>query len=289
MARKSGLGKGFDSLMMDNTMEQKSAVELRITDIEPNADQPRKAFDQNALEELAENIKQHGLLQPIVVRPLANGNYQIVAGERRWRASRIAGNKTILAIIKELTDEETMEIALIENLQREDLNPIEEAEGYKQLMDNFNMTQDTLAKRVGKSRSSIANALRLLDLGDFKKYVENGDISAGHARTILPLNDKDKQIAVSMIKNGASVREIERFVKEIKDGKTNSADEKENKTPPDNKFGKDSYLLEVELSLKEALGRKVSVNRTAGTKGTITLEFYSDEDLGHLVSQMFNE
>lgn len=285
MARKSGLGRGYDALLFDNTSEGKSAVELRINDIEPNLDQPRRIFDEQALNELADNIKRYGLLQPIVVRPLENGNYQIVAGERRWRASRLAGLKTVSAIVKDIDDKETMEIALIENLQREDLNPIEEADGYKQLIDKFGMTQDELSKRVGKSRSAITNALRLLELGEFKKYVESGEISAGHARAIIPLEDKNRLVAVGLIKQGASVRDIEQYVRNIKKANTPIAEAKSKRKSGD--FSKDPYLSEVQIALQEALGRKVNVTRVSEEKGLLQIEFYSEKDLENLVKTMF--
>lgn len=285
MARKSGLGRGIDALMFDNTVSESSSVELKINEIEPNAQQPRRLFDDEALNELSENIKQYGLLQPIVVRPLANGNYQIVAGERRWRASRAAGLKTIPAIIKELDDKQTMEIALIENLQREDLNPIEAAEGYKRLMDNFGMTQEVVSERVGKSRSAVANTLRLLELGDFKKYVESGEISAGHARAILPLNDTDRAVAIGMIKRGATVRDIEKFVQQQKQPVKKQPEPKD--ISKESAFGKDQYLQEVQIALTDALGRRVKVSRTGPEKGMLQVEFYSNKDLESIVHKMF--
>lgn len=285
MARKSGLGRGIEALMFDNTVNESSSVELKINNIEPNAQQPRRLFDDDALHELSENIKQYGLLQPIVVRPLANGNYQIVAGERRWRASRQAGLKTIPAIIKELDDKQTMEIALIENLQREDLNPIEAAEGYKRLMDNFGMTQELLSERVGKSRSAIANTLRLLELGEFKKYVESGEISAGHARAIIPLNDTDRAVAIGMIKRGATVRDIEKFVQQQKQPVKKRPEPKD--VSREGAFSKDQYLHEVQIALTDALGRRVKVSRTGAEKGMLQVEFYSNKDLESLVHKMF--
>lgn len=281
MARKGGLGRGFDALMMDNSSGEEVSIELNINEIEPNADQPRRRFDEQALEELCENIKQYGLLQPIVVRPNIGGGYQIVAGERRWRASRMAGLKTVPVVIKELTDAEAMEIALIENLQREDLNPIEEAEGYRKLMDSFDLTQEEVAEKMAKSRSAIANALRLLDLGDFKKYVESGEISAGHARAMIPLDDTRRIVAVSMVKKGATVRDIERYVKNYKSelGGENVRKKRE--------FGKDAFLKQVELSLCEALGRKVTVSRVSPDKGELKIAFYSEEDLKDIISKMF--
>lgn len=285
--KKAGLGKGLDALLFDNTTESNATVELKISEIEPNSEQPRRVFDQEAIDELSANIKEYGLLQPIVVRPLSNGNYQIVAGERRWRASRQAGLKTIPVIVKELDDKQTMEIALIENLQREDLNPIEAAEGYKRLMDTFGMTQEELSERVGKSRSSIANSLRLLELGDFKRYVESGEISAGHARTILPLCDEDREVAVNMIKRGASVREIERFVQEQKRPVPQFPEPKDVRNSSE--FGKDQYLQEVQIALTEALGRKVQVKRVGKEKGVMQVEFYSEKDLESIVHKMFGD
>ena len=285
--KRAGLGKGLDALLFDNTTESNATVDLKISEIEPNSDQPRRVFDQEAIDELSDNIKQYGLLQPIVVRPLANGNYQIVAGERRWRASRQAGLKTIPVIVKELDDKQTMEIALIENLQREDLNPIEAAEGYKRLMDTFGMTQEELSERVGKSRSSIANTLRLLELGDFKRYVESGEISAGHARTILPLCDEDRETAVNMIKRGASVREIERFVHEQKRPIDQYPEPKDVRNSSE--FGKDQYLQEVQIALTNALGRKVLVKRVGSEKGIMQIEFYSEKDLESIIHKMFGD
>ena len=178
-----------------------------------------------------------------------------------------------------------MEIALIENLQRENLNPIEEAEGYKQLIDTFGMTQDEIAKRVGKSRSAVANALRLLDLGEFKSYVATGEISVGHAKAIMPLSDNDKRIAIGMIKRGATVRDIEKFVKETKMPPKRGRDPKD--VSNSDKFGKDQYLKEVEIALTDALGRKVTVNRVGAEKGIMQVEFYSEKDLENLVHKMF--
>ncbi|MEG1869343.1 MAG: ParB/RepB/Spo0J family partition protein, partial [Oscillospiraceae bacterium] len=180
--RKGGLGKGLDALFMDNENADSGTVTLRLSDIEPNENQPRKHFDERALLELADSIKEHGVLQPLLVRQMDSGVYQLVAGERRWRASRIAGLTEVPVVIHDLTDSQVMEIALIENLQREDLNPIEEARGYKNLIDTYDLTQEQVAKKVGKSRPVVANALRLLSLpGEILPMVEAGDISAGHA------------------------------------------------------------------------------------------------------------
>ena len=195
MARKSGLGKGLDALFVDNSTDHANGVvTLRISEIEPNKNQPRKDFDENALAQLADSIAEHGVLQPLLVRPMTNGGYQLVAGERRWRASKMAGLSEVPVVVQEMTDTEAMEIGLIENLQREDLNPIEEALGYRELIDAHQMTQDMVAQRVGKSRPVVANALRLLNLPDgVVKMVRSGALSAGHARALLSIDDPEEQ------------------------------------------------------------------------------------------------
>ena len=273
MAKKSGLGRGYEALMSDNATEQTNAVEVRIDELEPNPEQPRKTFERSALDELSENIKKYGLIQPIVVRPTIMGNYQIVAGERRWRASMQAGLKTVPVIIKELDDAQTMEIAIIENLQREDLNPIETAKGFKALMDTFKLTQEEVAEKVGKSRSAVANSLRLLELGKYVLYVENGTISAGHARAMLPLSDELREIAVEMIKRGATVREIEALSKK-KPKKLEKIDK--------NSAIRPIFYKEVELSLKSELGRKVEIKEEKN-KCTLSIDFYGEDDLKELV------
>ncbi|MGN0173300.1 MAG: ParB/RepB/Spo0J family partition protein [Acutalibacteraceae bacterium] len=276
MAKKSGLGRGYEALMSDNATEQSNSVEVRIDEIEPNPDQPRKNFDREALDELSDNIKKYGLIQPIIVRSTVTGTYQIVAGERRWRASMQAGLKTVPVIIKDLTDAETMEIAIIENLQREDLNPIEMAKGFKNLMDSFQLTQDEVAEKVGKSRSAVANTLRLLELGKYVIYVENGVISAGHARAMLPLSDEMREIAVEMIKKGATVRDIEAL------GKKKKIKEKEEKP----QTIRPTYYKEVELSLKSELGRKVQIKEDKN-KCTLTIDFFGEDDLKDLIKTLF--
>ena len=277
MAKKSGLGRGYMALMSDNTAESGGAQTVRITEIEPNPDQPRRYFDTAALEELSENIKLHGLLQPIVVRPQLNGNYQIVAGERRWRACMQAGLNEVPVIIKDLDDAETMELALIENLQREDLNAIEEAEGYKNLMQTFSLTQEEVAKKVGKSRSAVANALRLLELGKYTQYIISGEISAGHGRALLSLDsDELREQAIEMIKNGASVRQIEQLAKLGK-----SKPKSETTVQP-----KNLHYTQIELTLKEELGRKVQITPSA-KGGKLEFEFYSEDDLNELLKKLF--
>ena len=189
--KKAGLGKGLDALFIDNSTEENGDKLVNINDIEPKRDQPRKYFDEEALKELADSIAMHGVIQPLLVRPLSDGGYQLIAGERRWRASRMAGLTQVPVVVREMTDMEAMELALIENLQREDLNPIEEAEGYKLLMDTYSFTQEQAAEKVGKSRPAVANALRLLVLPqEVLDMVKQGIISSGHARTLIPLSDE---------------------------------------------------------------------------------------------------
>ena len=280
MAKKSGLGKGLGALMLENTTEDMVATNtLPISEITPNKDQPRKTFDEAALEELADSIKQHGVLQPLLVRPLPNGGYQLVAGERRWRASRKAGLREVPVVVKELTDTETMEIAIIENLQREDLNPIEEAEGLQALIDKCGFTQEEVASSVGKSRPAIANSLRLLRLPEeVRELTRDGKISAGHARALISL-DNDALIieaAENVIKNKLTVRDVERLAK-IQD-KSNIVSQKRYKR-------RDSFYDEVELTLSEVLGRKVKVYNGKG-KGTLEIEFYSQDDLKNIANKL---
>ncbi len=280
MAKKSALGKGLGALMLENTTEDMVATNtLPISEITPNKDQPRKTFDEAALDELAESIKQHGVLQPLLVRPLPNGGYQLVAGERRWRASRRAGLREVPVVVKELTDTETMEIAIIENLQREDLNPIEEAEGLQALIDKCGFTQEEVASSVGKSRPAIANSLRLLRLPEeVRELTRDGKISAGHARALISL-DNDALIieaAENVIKNKLTVRDVERLAKTRDKG--NSVSQKRYKR-------RDSFYDEVELTLSEVLGRKVKVYNGKG-KGTLEIEFYSQEDLKNIANKL---
>ena len=272
MAKKGGLGKGLNTLFEENTTSQTTPIKVRLSEIEPNKDQPRKQFDPDALDDLADSIRRYGLLQPLTVRPMQVG-YQLVAGERRWRASRIAGLTEVPVIIRDLTDEETAEIALVENLQREDLNPVEEAAGYKALMKDFGLTQDDVAERVGKSRSAVANAVRLLGLPEeILELVEKGKISAGHGRALLAFKDKEEQQKAARIATfGANVREIERLAKKAEAPPTSR------KTPEK----KNPYYREVELSLQELLGRPVKVTEKQG-KGTLCIEFYNQEDLKNL-------
>ncbi len=280
MAKKqSGLGKGLSALMMENAVDDMvSTNTLSINEIIPNKDQPRKTFDEGALQELADSIIQHGVLQPLLVRPLPTGGYQLVAGERRWRASRIAGLKEVPVVIKELSDVETMEIAIIENLQREDLNPIEEAEGLQALIDRCGFTQEDVAVSVGKSRPAIANALRLLKLPpEVRDMTRNGDISAGHARALLAFDNDAMiyEISQNIVKNNLTVRDVERLSK---------TKENVNKVRTSSRR-RDSFYDEVELSLTEVLGRKVKVYNGRG-KGTLEIEFYSVDDLKEIANKL---
>ena len=279
--KKGGLGKGLDAIFAENTTESGSgAVELKISELEPNREQPRREFDEKAMAELADSIAQHGLLQPLLVRPLFGGGYQIVAGERRWRAARMAGLSEVPAVVREMSDHEVMELALIENLQREDLTPLEEANGYQTLLDKYGMTQDEVAKTVGKSRPAVANALRLLHLPEaIREMVERGELSAGHARTLLAFPDEASMLeaAKKAVEQGLSVRELERMAK-----KAAEAQKEGEKPRPTRRI---PYFDEVELSLHEHLGRKV---RVAGnkTKETLQIEFYGEEDLQRLMASI---
>ncbi|MCQ2462644.1 MAG: ParB/RepB/Spo0J family partition protein [Clostridia bacterium] len=278
-AKKGGLGKGLDALFEDNSMEKlsgSSAVVLKINDIEPNREQPRKSFDETALSELADSIAKHGVIQPLLVRPLSDGSYQLVAGERRWRASRLAGLTEVPAVIKEMSDSEAMELALIENLQREDLNPIEEAQGLQLLMDTYGLTQEETAQRVGKSRPAIANALRLLNLpAQLLTLVKEGTLSSGHARALLALTDEKLIVdaAKSVIEKGLSVRETERLVRAV----LNNSEK-----PEKREKRRDIYFDEAELAISETLGRKVKIYNGKGEKGTLEIEFFGKEDLSKL-------
>lgn len=282
-AKKGGLGRGLDALFADNSIEEiasTSAVKLKIMDIEPNRDQPRKIFDEDALAELADSIAKHGVIQPLLVRPMPDGSYQLVAGERRWRASRMAGLTEVPVVIKELSDDEAMALALIENLQREDLNAIEEAQGIKALMDTLSLTQDEAAERVGKSRPAVANALRLLKLPDSViALVSDGKLSPGHARALLGFKDEQDIIETAdlIIEKGLTVRDVEKIVK------------KRNKEPKAEKPAarRASYYDEVELALTDFLGRKVKVGTKPGKEsGVLEIDFFDKDDLSRLADAL---
>ncbi|WP_269477932.1 ParB/RepB/Spo0J family partition protein [Hominibacterium faecale] len=287
-AKNRGLGKGLDALFSTSEIDTKKinsekADEIRaqgiefidINDIKPNENQPRKVFDDVKLQELANSIKEHGLIQPVILRQAKKG-YEIVAGERRWRACRKAGLKEIPCMIKELTDEQNMLVAIIENMQREDLNPIEEAEGLNQMISSFGMTQEEVSKSVGKSRPYITNSLRLLKLPqEVRDMVSEGKLTTGHARAIAGIGDRERQIQLAeyVIKEELSVREVERLIKEQHSSK---------KKNPRRKAEKSADVKRVEEDLKHIMGTKVSLNQS-GRKGKIEIEYYSRDELERLI------
>lgn len=270
-----GLGKGLDALFADNGGGDDRATVISISEIEPNTGQPRRDFDESALSDLADSIREHGVLQPILVRPLPGGGYQIVAGERRWRASRMAGLSELPAVIRDLSDSETLELALIENLQREDLNPVEMAMGYQTLIDEYGLTQEQISKRVGKSRPAVANTLRLLGLpGEVLEQVKTGDITQGHARALLALEDRESMLTVAkeIVKGNLLVRDIEKMARKAK-----TAPKKEKAAAEASGWG-DSLCMELELALGQELGTGVRVFRNL--KGySIKIDAYSREEL----------
>ena len=296
MAKKArGLGKGLDALFGDMEVsvepsskeEESSAVHdieaaethegikyIDINNIKPNANQPRKTFDEGKLEELADSIREHGLIQPLVVRKSTNG-YEIVAGERRWRAARKIGIKEFPAIVRELSDEENMLLAIIENMQREDLDPIEEAEGISQMIETYGLSQEQVSKSLGKSRPYITNQLRLLKLPEeLRKMVSDGRLSSGHVRALITIDDEEKQIklAVQAVEQGLSVRQVEALAKANKKVKKSKSAKKK----------KSADVKRVEEDLKVALGTKVNLNQN-GKKGKIEIEFYSKDELERLI------
>ena len=276
--KKRGLGKGLDAIFAENTPDSaEGAVRIKISEIEPNREQPRKEFDSEALSELADPISQHGVLQPLLLRPLLTGGYRIVAGERRWRAARMAGLTEVPAVVREMTDAEEMLFALIENLQREDLTPLEEARGYRTLIETQDFTQEEVSQAVGKSRPAVTNALRLLNLPeDIQGMLERGEITAGHARTLLSFkSQEDMRLGAQKAKDGASVRELEALAKRLNEKKESLP-----KTPR-----KNQYFEEAQLAVGEYLNRRVKV---AGSKkkGTLQIEFYGEEDLQNLLHDL---
>ena len=275
---KRVLNQKFDSIFDDNSFDEDEGITtLKLTDIEPNKSQPRKNFDIEALNTLADSIRQNGIIQPLLVRSMPDGTYQIVAGERRWRAAKMAGLNEVPVFIKELSDIQAQQIALIENLQRENLNPIEEANGYKELMDRFGMTLEEVARVVGKARSSIANSLRLLSLPPIiAEMVSNNELSAGHCKVLLGVkNNKDMvELAHRAAGKDVSVREMERMVKSL--DKTEKPEKK-----------KETFYVEAEISLSKALETNVSII-PGKKKSTIQIEFYNDEDLTDIINRLAN-
>ncbi len=298
---KKAMGRGLGALFLDNDHENpdeirdivgeidqigapkpdgSDVVQLKTMDIEPNKGQPRKQFDEDKLEALKESIAEHGVISPILVTPTKSGTYRIVAGERRWRASKLAGLKTVPCIIRSFEEQTVMELALVENLQREDLNPIEEAEGYQKLMDTFALTQEEISKRVGKSRSAVANALRLNNLQkEVKTLVIQGDLTQGHARALLPVEDGKLQLALAerIIKEGLNVRQVEALVSDLGKPKSKASN---TQNPLMRKFYKD-----VEDSLGSRFGTKVKI-REGAKKGKIEIEYYSKDDLERILFEL---
>ena len=289
MARKGGLGKGLDALFIDNDTEVSGALmQLRLAQVEPNKDQPREKFNEDALKELADSIREHGVLQPIIVRAVPGGMYQIIAGERRWRASRLAGLSELPAIVVDADDNHTVELALIENLQREDLSPLEEAQGYRMLMDSYNMTQEQVARRMGKSRPVVANALRLLNLPpQAQKRLEEGTISPGHARVLAGIEDPDRVLALldEVTSKGLTVRQLEARAREAKGKPAGEGKEKAVAFSARDSAWGDPFYKEAELSLTDALSTKVRVRRSPGG-GILEIEFYDKDQLRGLVEKL---
>ena len=277
MSKKFGLGKGLDALIPSEGKSKNDNLLIPINKIKSNSQQPRKAFDNESIIELAESIKHHGIIQPLILKQ-SGDDYVIIAGERRWRAAKMVGIKEVPAIIMELTDKEILEVSLIENIQREDLNPIEEAMSYKKLLEDFNITQDDLSKRIGKSRSTITNSIRLTNLDErVQEYLIEGVLSEGHGRTLLAVKDNDLQyeLAQRVIDDGISVRELERIIKNInneKDKNRNKRTEKE----------LNPYYKDVVNKLQNYFGTKVSLCNKKN-KGLIEIEYYSEEDLQRII------
>lgn len=300
VVKKTGLGKGLDSLIPTHSTSQKTTVKdakeekqqvktvvkqeeikIKITEIEPNREQPRKKFDEDALLELAESIKQFGVIQPLIVQKKGD-YYEIIAGERRWRAAKIAGLKEVPVIIKNYTNQERVEISLIENIQREDLNPIEEAHAYKRLLNEFNLKQDEVAERVSKSRTAVTNSMRLLKLDDrVQQMVIDDMISTGHARALLSIEDKELQYTVAnrIFDEKLSVRETEKLMKTIQLEKT------EKKIDEKNTVNSLIYK-DIEEKIKAILGTKVIVDHKSNNKGKIQIEYYSNEELERIVEML---
>lgn len=296
--KKSGLGKGLDSLIKDNSSAKKTAAVntssenkaeemksgeqmMKINMVEPNRDQPRKKFEEDALLELADSIKQFGVLQPLLVRKRKD-YYEIIAGERRWRAAKMAGVKEVPVIIKDYTEQEIVEIGLIENIQRENLNPIEEAMAFKKLLEEFNLKQDEVAERVSKSRTAVTNSMRLLKLDErVQKMIVDDMISTGHARALLAIDDKEQQydLANKIFDEKLSVRETEKLVKEIKNPKKPKMKKK-----VENEF----VYTDLENRMKEVMGTKVNISSKGNGKGKIEIEYYSDDELERMFEMIMS-
>ena len=282
MAKEKGMGKGLGALLGDDFSVDFSAPSstLPVSQIESCRNQPRKNFDQEKLEELAESIRQHGVIQPLTVRKLSSGYYQIIAGERRWRAARMAGLAEVPAVVIEADDRLAMELAMIENLQREDLNPMEEAQGFRVLVENYGMTQEQAAASVGKSRSAVSNSMRLLALSEpLRALVEDGKLTAGHGRAILPLSPPLREdAAAAIMKSGLSVRQTEQLVKQMLAKKDGEEKKKIEAKVPD-------YVAEAEHSLSTRLGRACHISR-GRKKGKVEIEYYGVDDLNNLLEAL---
>lgn len=286
MAKNKGLGRGLDAIFMENSIEEgakeaKGATTLRLSDVEPRKDQPRKYFDAEALAQLSESIAQHGVIQPILVREAADGFYEIIAGERRWRAAKLAGLSEIPAIVLDADELKAAQISIIENIQREDLNAFEEAQAYDALMDRYGFTQEEISERLGKSRSAIANTLRLLDLPEEAvELLKKGELSAGHARALLGLKDRTLilPLAKDIIARDCSVRETEAMVKAANRPKVIK------ETPPDTSL-RVNYLAELERKVRSELGRQVKISDSRGKK-TVQIEYQDNEDLEILLKKL---
>lgn len=277
---KGGLGKGLDALFQDNIVENDSGVvTLRLSEIKPNHEQPRKHFDEQGLIELADSIREHGVLQPLIVRPMLGGEYQLIAGERRYRAAMMAQVPSVPVIIREFSDMEAMEVALVENLQRRDLNPVEEGEGYKALAEQFSLTQAEIAKRVGKSRSAVANAMRLVELPETVKLaVSQGELSMGHARALLSLSESQQicTAAAEVIAKGLSVRQTEQMAAKLS----------RSPRPKNVRPRVDSFYKELEIALEKTWGRKIRISPASDHAGSITVDYVSREDLIELTERL---
>ena len=285
MAKIKGIGRGLDSVFTDNSIEntKESIQKLRLSEIEPEPTQPRSIFDHDPLEELASSIATHGLLQPIIVRECNNGYYRIIAGERRWRASKMAGLTEVPVIIVEATDKEASELSLIENLQRENLNPMEEAAAYKALIDEYNLTQKEVSSRIGKSREKVANSLRLLDLpDDIAELVKSKKLSAGHARTLLGLQDKSNiiEVAQKIITKGLSVRAAEELVRNL-----NKKTKEQSLPPIETDIISVDYISDLEKRIKSQIGRQIKIH-SKGKKKKIEIEYNDENDLEAIIKQL---
>jgi len=295
MPKKTGLGRGLNSVFAENELDisvsGSEITNLRVTHIEPKKSQPRKDFKKESLAELADSIAKHGIIQPIVVRSLPNGFHEIIAGERRWRAAKMAGLDEVPVVIKNVDDLAAAEMTMVENLQREDLNPIEEAMGYKYLVDHYNLTQEEISRQVAKSRAVVANALRLLSLpGEVLRYLEVGELSAGHARALLAVDDPEDQIklAEKIIANSLSVREIEKIVRAMKDKdrEDDIVNEAKDKASQKSKKIEEMYIKNLQDKISDVFGKKVVINaagKNGAQNGKLEIEYKSNDELESII------